>query len=256
MIDESKAFFKDLLVGNLTGAAFLDADYIYANDRLASHYGLPAVGSSSVARVSVAAGGNRGGVLGQASFLAVTSHTTRTSPVLRGKWVLNQLLCTEIPPPPLDADVNAFNQATTGGTLRQRLEQHRADPKCASCHNLMDPIGFGLENYDAIGAFRSMDDNMTIDASSKTPDGADFTGMRDLAKLVAKDPRYPGCFVGKVYTYALGRSPDNAANHMDPAVLYGLASNYAKGGMHLPDLINELVASNTFLNRRGEPELP
>jgi hypothetical protein len=229
----------------------LTADYTYANDRLAIHYGLPAPGSATSAKVSLTGNTQRGGFLSQGSFLTVTSHTTRTSPVLRGKWVLNQLLCTDIPPPPKGVDVTSIDKQM--GSLRQRLEAHRNNPTCASCHALMDPVGFGLENYDAVGAYRTMDGPDPIDASGTLPGNRTFSGPLQLERLVSSDAGFAGCVVRNLYTYALGREPDvKSPDHMDPSTIYGLTESFRQGGYNLRDLVGRIASSSTFTSRRGE----
>ena len=256
MAGETSAFFQDFVSGTLSGDQLLTADYTYLNDRLAAHYGLPAVSSTNLVKKSLAGSAQRGGILGQASILTVTSHPSRTSPVVRGKYVLTQLLCQDIPPPPPDVDVSSLDAASATGSLRQRLEAHRASPNCTSCHALMDPIGFGLENYDAIGAYRTKDGADAIDASGALPDKRQFSGMRELAQLIAADPAYASCFASKLYSYALGRLPESGRDHLDPWTLFQLAQRYRKNGLRFPDLVSDLVASRTFLERRGEPEGP
>jgi hypothetical protein len=256
MAGETGAFFQDFVAGTLTGDQLLTADYTYVNDRLATHYGLPAVNSTNLVKVSLTGNAQRGGILGQASLLTVTSHPSRTSPVVRGKYVLTQLLCDDIPPPPANVDVGALDAAGATGTLRQRLEAHRSNPSCAACHGLMDPIGFGLENYDAIGAYRTMDGTDAIDASGTLPGGGTFSGRQELAQLIAGAPAYASCFTTKLYSYALGRLPEMTDNHLDPWTVYQLAQGYRQNGMRFPDLVSALVSSRTFLERRGEPEGP
>ena len=144
--------------------SFLTANYTYLNDRLAQHYGLPAVGKTEFTRVDLSGNAQRGGLLTQGGFLSLTSHVNRTSPVVRGKWVLDNLLCATVPPPPANVNLAAVAMAKEQGlTQRQALAQHRADPSCNSCHQLMDPIGLGLENFNAIGAYRDMDAGKPIE---------------------------------------------------------------------------------------------
>jgi hypothetical protein len=251
MKSESQLMFQDVVSGSLSTEKMLTADYTYANDRLATHYGLPAPGSVTSAKVSLTGNPQRGGFLSQGSFLMVTSHTTRTSPVLRGKWVLNQLLCTDIPPPPKGVDVTAIDKQT--GTLRQRLEAHRTNATCASCHAMMDPVGFGLENYDAVGAYRTMDGPDPIDASGTLPGNRAFSGPLQLERLVSSDPGFAGCVVRNLYTYALGREPDvKSPDHMDPFTIYSLTESFRQGGYNLRDLVGRIASSPTFTSRRGE----
>jgi hypothetical protein len=230
----------------------LTSDFTFANDRLAKHYGLPAPGSTTPVKVSLAGTTRVGGILAQGGFLTVTSHENRTSPVLRGKWIMNQLLCIPVPPPPPDINVS-LDPANAGGTLRQQMEAHRANPVCRSCHQLMDPIGLGLETYDAIGVHRTTDKGQAIDSSGALPDGRQFNGAQELATLVSSDVNFGRCLTEQLYTYALGRTPDTAAGHMDPAVLYGIAQSFRSSGYSFKELITQIATSPTFLNRRGEP---
>jgi hypothetical protein len=252
MKQEMEAMFREVVASGMPADKLLTADFTFANDRLAKHYGLPAVGSATPVKVSLA-GTARGGILSQGGFLTVTSHQNRTSPVLRGKWVMNQLLCMEVPPPPPDVNIT-LDPAKATGTLRQQMEQHRANPVCASCHKQMDPIGLGLENYDAIGAHRTTDNGLPIDASGELPDGRKFSGAQELATLVASDVNFGRCLAEQLYTYALGRAPDaTTAGHMDPAVLHGIAQSFKASGHNFKDLVTQIATSPTFLNRRGEP---
>jgi hypothetical protein len=253
MKTETEMLFSEILFGGLGADKLLTADFTFVNDRLAKHYGLPLPGSSSLQRVSLANNTQRGGFLGNAGILMVTSHPTRTSPVLRGKWVMTQLLCQDVPPPPPGVNVKIDMETTTNETLRQRLERHRADAVCSSCHKLMDPIGFGLENYDGIGAYRTTDGNAPIDAEGQLPDGRTFTGPHELASLLAIDPDFTRCATQKLYTYALGRAPDDASTHLDGTTLQALVEQFGKSGFKLDQLIANLVASPTFLTRRGDP---
>ena len=138
-------------------------------------------------------------------------------------------------------------------TVRERMEKHRANPACASCHARMDPIGFGLENYDGIGAYRTMDGTAAIDARGQLPDGRSFSGPHELATLLSADPDFPRCAAKKLYTYALGRAPDETPTHLDGSTLQALVDGFTKGGFKLDQLIANLVASPTFLTRRGDP---
>jgi hypothetical protein len=191
----------------------------------------------------------RGGLLKQAGLLTVTSYPARTSPVKRGKWVLTQLLCSEPPPPPPGVE-GLKTEDLEGASLRQKLEAHRADPVCASCHQLMDPIGFGLENYDGIGAFRTDDNGFDIDASGTLPDGTEFNGANELAKLISADPRFAKCATQKTFVYALGRGVSSD----DKDYLQGISEQFAAGGYKLKDLLALIAASEPFRFRRGQPE--
>lgn len=250
---EIEALFRDVALNGLPADKLLTADFTYANDRLAKHYGLPNVSSTTPVKVNLAGNAQRGGILSQTGFLVVTSHQDKTSPVLRGKWVMSQLLCATVLPPP--ANVNtSLDPGNSGGTLREQLARHREIASCAVCHRMMDPIGLALENYDAIGAYRTEDAGTTIDVSGQLPDGRSFNGRQELAALIAADPNFPRCMAEQLYTYALGRTPDTTTpGHMDPAVLYGLTRSFQTGGFMFKDLVAQIAASATFLNRRGEP---
>jgi hypothetical protein len=249
---EMEAMFREVVLNGLPADKLLTADFTFVNDRLAKHYGLPPVGSANAVKVSLAGNTMRGGILSQGGFLTVTSHANRTSPVLRGKWIMNQLLCLSVPPPP--ANVNAvLDPAKATGTLRQQMEQHRTNPSCAACHQLMDPIGLGLENYDAIGTYRTTDNGFAIDSSGQLPDGRPFSGAQQLAALVTTDANFARCFAEQLYTYALGRAPDTTTpGHMDPAALYSIAQ-FFRAGYSFKELVTQIATSPTFLNRRGEP---
>jgi len=249
---ETELLFEEIAFRGLPANQLLTADFTFLNDRLAKHYGLPAVAGSEHKRVNLT-GSQRTGFLSHAGILTVTSHPTNTSPVLRGKWVLNELFCQDVPPPPPGVDTKIAMEAMPTGSLRQRLEQHREKPACAGCHNMMDPIGFGLENYDAVGVYRTMDGKFPVDASGELPDGSKFSGSKELATLVAADERFPRCVAEKLYTYALGRAPDlRSEGHQDAQTLTALVSDFGQG-FDFNRLIVGIVTSETFLKRRGEP---
>jgi hypothetical protein len=252
MKQETSLMFRDVIFGGAPADSLLLANYTYANDRLAKHYGLPAVTGSTLQKVTLDPSTHRGGFLTQASFLTVTSHAATTSPVLRGKWILGQLLCQDVPPPP-NAAMAQLAPPSAGGmqTLRQRLEQHHMNP-CAACHVVMDPLGFGLENYDPIGQYRTMDGALPIDASGKLPDGRTFDGATELEDIVAKDPAFATCVTQQLYTYALGRGPQATANHMDPGLLQRDADAFRSAGYPMAPLVTAIVTGDTFMKRRGE----
>ncbi|MCA9101423.1 MAG: DUF1592 domain-containing protein [Planctomycetales bacterium] len=204
MWQETRMYVTSIVREDRNLLELIDSDYTFVNEALAAHYGIPGVAGSTMRRVSVDAA-QRGGVLTQASVLTVTSNPTRTSPVKRGRWVLEQILGTPPPPPP--ADVPPLEEsAQLTGTLRERLEQHRADPSCASCHKLMDPPGFGLENYDAVGGWRTTDGDDPIDASGEMSDGETFSGPAGLKRLLlGKKELFLRAISEKMLTYALGR---------------------------------------------------
>jgi len=248
MRQETQMFFQSLLTENRSVQDLLDADYTFLNDRLADHYGMPRVGSSALRRVSTA-GTRRGGVLSQGGVLATTSQPNRTSPVKRGKWVLAQLLCAPPPPPPPGVPPLSDGGGQTG-SLRQQLEAHRSNPVCASCHSVMDPIGFGLENFDAIGRWRDHDtDGSAIDASGALPGGTTFNGAKELAVALKADPRLTSCIVRQLLTYAIGRGPTPA----DACAMQEMTRKFDAAADRLPDLFAIVATSDVFTQRRGEP---
>jgi hypothetical protein len=205
MLTETRMFLAEIIQQDLPLTNIIDGEFTFLNQRLAKHYEIPNVQGDQFRKVSLK-NTPRGGVLTHGSVLTITSNPTRTSPVKRGKWVLDNLLGE--PPPPPAADVPQLDDQTElTGTLRQKLEQHRASPICASCHKRMDPLGFAFENFDAIGAFRTRDENLPIDASGELPSGEKFNGAKELRKLLATSSRkqFLKCVSEKMLTYALGR---------------------------------------------------
>lgn len=249
MREESTRFVATVLRDRLPIRDLLQADWTMIDARLARHYGMPAP-ASGFARVSLA-GTQRTGVLGQAALLTSTSHSDRTSPSVRGRWVMDQILCSAPPPPPPDAP--PFDaQVNATGTVRQRLVEHRSNPRCAACHTTMDPIGFALETFDAIGASRDKDNGSPIDATGEI-DGKRFDGPKQLAGLLAADDRFADCFARKLYVYALGRDVETTAGHLDDSTLRQLAGSLRNGEGKLDGLIEAITLAPTFRQRRGEP---
>lgn len=246
---ESERFFEGVLREDRPLLDFLDSDYTYLNERLARHYGIEGVTGPEFRKVTLA-GDRRGGVLTQASVLLITSNPTRTSPVKRGKWILEQILGTPPPPPPPGVEELKDDQAAMkGGSLRQRMEAHRANPNCATCHARMDPLGFGLENYDAIGAWRDLDGAFPIDASGVLPGGKTFSGPKPLkAILLARKADFTRSFAEKMLTYALGRGVERH----DRLAVDSIADAAAADGYKMSRLIVEIVKSDPFRKRRGQ----
>jgi hypothetical protein len=252
MREETLRYFRAFLEDNIPMDQFLVGDFTYVNDRLAAHYGLPLPGTNELVRVSLA-GAERRGLLTQGSVLTVTSHPRRTSPVKRGKWLLDQILCAPPPNPPPGVEGLIETEMQMGGpemTVRQRLEKHREVEYCASCHNAIDPLGFGLENFDGIGAWRTKEGTLDVDASGTLPDGTKFKNAAELAQILAADPRVYRCMVEKLYTYALGRPPitRDARAHIDD-----LTIEFTQRGFVLRDLVKAIVLHPAFRERRGEP---
>ncbi|HEY8503799.1 MAG TPA: DUF1592 domain-containing protein, partial [Gemmataceae bacterium] len=229
----------------------LDADYTYVNERLAKHYGIEGVKGEEFRLVRLP-DDRRGGVITQASVLTLTSNPTRTSPVKRGKWVLENLLGTPPPPPPPDAgELSEAKEEILKGSLRERLEQHRRDPTCAVCHQRMDPIGFGLENFDGIGAWRGKDGNFAIDPSGELPDGSRFDGPAGLrAVLKKRADEFRRCTAEKLLTYALGRGLE----HYDRCAVEEIVASMKKGGDRFSALALAVVKSDPFRKRSGKRE--
>jgi hypothetical protein len=203
---ETELFVDSILREDRSVLDLLHADYTFVNERLARHYGIPHIYGSRFRRIALGADSERGGLLRQASILTVTSYATRTSPVLRGKYVLDNIL--GVPPPPPLPDVPALIDKTVDGNLavRKRLSEHRTNPTCAACHNLMDPVGLSLEKFDAIGRRRSAEGGQPIDASGSLPDGSQFQDVQGLEQALLRRPElFVGTVTEKLLTYALGR---------------------------------------------------
>jgi hypothetical protein len=248
MAREPVMFFDAILREDKSAITLLDADFTFVNERLARHYGISDVTGIEMRRVPLG-DRRRGGVLTMASVLTSTSTPARTSPVKRGKWVLETILGT--PPPPPAPDVGALRENADDKqklTVRERMEKHRTNPQCAACHARMDPIGFGLENYDAIGAWREQDDGLAIDPSAKLPDGQTFAGAEELRKiLVARKADFIRCLTEKMMTYALGRGVEFS----DRITVRKIGENLAKQDFRLSAMVGEIVKSYPFRYRRN-----
>jgi hypothetical protein len=253
MRTETRMFFESVLRENRPLSDFLDARYTFLNERLAKHYGIGGVSGAEFRRVELAAldpwSAQRGGILSQASVLTVSSYPTRTSVVLRGKYVLGNILGAPPPPPPPDVPPLDEGAVGTSATLRQQMERHRADPACASCHTKMDTLGFGLENYDAIGRWRTKDGKFPVDASGTLPSGKTFVTPAELRELLRQDlPDFARCLTEKMMTYALGRG----LAPYDARSVSAIDRKLEAAGWHFQDLIYEIVRSAPFQQRRGE----
>jgi hypothetical protein len=246
-------FFEAVVKEDRRVLDFLDGRFSFVNADLAKLYGIPGVTGDQFRRVWLT-GDQRRGILTQASILTVTSNPTRTSPVKRGKWVLEQFLGTPPPPPPPGVGKlpDDRRRGRLVGTLRQRMEQHRKDPMCASCHARMDPIGFGMENFDAIGRWRTLDGGLPIDASGELPGGQKFNGPAELISILkSKQSQFVRCLTEKMLTYALGRGLES----YDHCNVDRMAQNIAAHGYHFTALIAEVVKSDPFRKRgSGNPE--
>ena len=228
---------------------FLDADFTFLNERLAEHYGISGIQGEQFRKVALT-DGRRAGVLTHASILTLTSETMRTSPVKRGKWILENILGTPPPPPPPNVpQLEETAKSLKNASLRKQLEVHRTNPICASCHVLMDGLGFGFENYDAVGRWRDTDGNEPVDASGKLPTGETFSGPVDLVKILKTRKREFGrCLTEKLLTYALGRGLE----YYDECTVDKITTALSKDRYRFSTLVQEIVSSDPFLMRRNE----
>jgi hypothetical protein len=252
MRKETEMFVGYILCEDRSILEFIDADYTFANERLARFYGVPGLSGGDFQRVSLK-GTRRGGLLTQASILTITSNPTRTSPVKRGKWVLENILGTPPPPPPPNVpNLKEGKEAALSGTLRQRMEQHRDNPNCVSCHARMDPIGFGFENYDGIGAWREKEGDFAIDASGKLVSGESFNGAAEFKLIFLKQKRdeFVRCLTEKMLTYALGRGME----YYDKCAVDQITKSLGKNRYKLSALVLDITRSTPFQMRRGEED--
>ena len=246
---ETELFVEHIVREDRSILDFIDGRYSFVNERLARHYGIAGVSGPAFRRVDLT-GLPRGGVLTQASVLTVSSYATRTSPVLRGKWILDNLLNTPPPEPP--ADVPNLDEATinSAAAMREQLEAHRKNPTCAACHRRMDPLGFGLENFDAVGAWRTVDGNVPVDASGLLPDGRRFSGPEELMTILKADRDvFARALTSKLLTYALGRGLER----YDASTVRLIASRLPAHDYRFSGLVLEIVNSLPFRSRRGAP---
>jgi hypothetical protein len=252
MARETSLFLETMIREDRNILDFLDAPFTFVNGPLARHYGIAGVEGEEFQRVSLK-GTGRAGLLTQGSILTVSSYATRTSPVLRGKWVLENFLGAPPPPPPEVVPDLEESQIGKSASLRQQLEQHRASATCAVCHDQIDPIGFGLENYDAVGAWRTHDGVIPIDASGTLPDGSSFNGPHELvAILKSQSDAFTRNLAEKMLTYALGRGLET----YDSAAVEEIRRNLAADGYRFSALISETVKSKPFQMRRGDGGKP
>ncbi len=250
MREETELFFESILREDRPALDLLRADYTFLNERLAKHYGIPHVYGSRFRRVALGEGSMRGGLLRHASVLTVTSYATRTSPVIRGNWVLANIVGAPPPPPP--ASVPALKESGTGPkatSVRERLAEHRDNPACSGCHRLMDPVGFALENYDAVGRWRSREEGRPIDASGALPDGSRFDGVAGLERaLLARPELFVATLTEKLMTYALGRGVE----YYDAPAVRRIVREARGRNYRLSSIILGITASAPFQMRRSQ----
>jgi hypothetical protein len=250
MKQEGERFFQSIITEDRSALDLIDANYTFVNERLAKFYGIPDVSGPDFRKVTLPATIHRGGVLTMAGVLTVTAMPSRTSPVKRGKYILEQILGTPPPPPPPDVPALADKKRDIeAAPLRKRLEAHRADPTCASCHKRMDPIGFALENYDAIGKWREKDGAFDIDPSGVLPSGRKIAGPDDLKKAILdKKDDFVRCLVSKMLTYATGRGTEP----YDRCTIEDICASVKQNNYHVSSVLLGIIKSEAFQKRRAE----
>ncbi|HUQ95406.1 MAG TPA: DUF1592 domain-containing protein [Bryobacteraceae bacterium] len=247
---ETELFFESILREDRSVLDLLKANYTFLNERLAKHYRIPNIYGSRFRRVTLGDDSVRGGLLRQGSVLTVTSYATRTSPVIRGKWILDNIL--GVPPPPPPAAVPALKEKTGIGnnlSMRQRMARHRADPACSGCHQLMDPVGFSLENYDAVGRWRTTEDAAPIDSGGSLPDGSKFQGVAGLEQaLLSRPDAFVTTLSEKLLTYALGRGVES----YDAPAIRQVVRDARPKDFRFSSIILGIVSSTPFQMRRSQ----
>jgi len=250
---ETEMFVESLLREDTSVLDLLGADYTFVNERLARHYGIEGIYGSHFRRVSLAPdmAERRGGIFGHGSLLTVTSYPNRTSPVLRGKWVLTNILGTPPPAPPADIpDLPDRGENGEAATVRDRLARHRESPACSVCHAPMDPLGLALENYNAVGQWRTTGEaELPIDSSGNLPDGTVFEGPLGLRTLLLeRRDQFVGTFTEKLLAYALGRGPE----YYDRPTVRAITRAAASDNYRWSSIIVGIVQSTPFRMRRSE----
>ena len=246
---ETELFLDSILRENRSVKELLTANYTFLNERLAEHYGIPNIKGSEFRRITLPEGSHRGGLLSQGSVLTLTSYSTRTSPVLRGKYVLENLLASPPPPPPPNVPSlkTEGNKSGEELSLREAMVQHRAQPACANCHARMDPIGFAMENFDAVGKWRDQDAGKPIDVSSKLTDGSIVDGVAGVRNLVLGNPeRFAGAVTEKLLMYATGRN----VQYFDAPAIRRIVREAAANDYKFSDLVLGITQSVPFQTRR------
>jgi hypothetical protein len=265
MNEETQRFFDDVVRQNLSVMEFVDSDWVILNDRLATHYGVPGIVGAHLRRVKLPPDSVRGGLLSQASILKVTANGTTTSPVIRGAWAIENLLGIHVPPPPPVPAVEPDLRGAT--TLRQQLDKHKSDASCASCHSKLDPPGFALESFDAIGGWRewyripvgdaglldpkkkeqwpaTYKRGLPVDSTGHLPTGEAFKDIREFKALLQRDPdRIARCLAEKLLTYAIGRG----LGFSDRVTIDDIAAQVRDKHYGFRSLIQEVVASQAFI---------
>jgi len=251
---ETELFVGSTLSDDRSVLELLNADYTFLNEKLARHYGIPGVYGSRFRRVAIADTNQRGGLLAQGALLSTTSYPDRTSPVLRGKFLLNNIFGLQTTPPPPGLDTNLAPPKPGGPppTIRERLAQHRTSPTCSSCHSVIDPLGFALENFDVIGGWRTVDEaGKPVDAAGTTMSGADVQGLSGLrALLLDERDQFPRTVTEKLLAYALGRKVE----YYDRPTVRRIVRDAAAQDYRWSSLIVGIVKSPAFQMRRSTPD--
>jgi hypothetical protein len=248
MHDEATTFFEHLRTEDRPLTDLLDADYTFLNADLAKHYGIGGVDGKAMQRVALKPEHRRGGLLGMGAVLAMTSHTNRTSPTLRGRWVLDVLFGTPPPPPPPDAGQIDDAKKGEAKSFREQLAQHASQPSCLSCHRKMDPLGFALDNYDAVGAWRDRAGDKPLDTSGELPGGERINGAAELKELVkSRRDAFVENLVRRAMTYALARDLDG----YDEAAVHEVRARVAREGYRTSALVMGVAQSLPFQYRRA-----
>jgi hypothetical protein len=248
MVQETELFFRNMIREDASVLDFIDGKYAFLNERLARHYGIPGVLGPEFRKVDLS-GTNRSGILTEASVLTVSSFVNRTSPVVRGKWVLDNMFNTPPPPPPPNVPSLDEDKAGVAASVRQTLELHRRNPVCASCHSRMDPLGFALENYDAVGAWRTQDGKFPVDSSGQLPDGRKLNGVADLKGVLRADKdKFTQALTEKMLTYALGRGVESN----DRQAVQRIVKSAGESNYRFSSLIIGIAESLPFENQRRD----
>ena len=249
MREETESLLREVIRNDESVLRWIRNDHTYVNERLALHYGVPGILGSSMQRIETPGNHQRGGLLRHASILAVTSYATRTSPTIRGSWILENILGTPPPPPPPNVPALREKAGSLPTSTRERLAMHRENPSCAACHDLMDPVGFAMENYDALGRWRDWEGDTSIDPTGLLPDGTNAASVSDLEASILKRPEvFVGTLVEKLLTFGLGRGADiEDGPQVRKIVSQSAASNY-----RFSIIIQAITHSRPFLMRHSE----
>ena len=255
MLRETESFLESVIKEDRSILDLIDSDDVFVNERLAKHYGIDGIEGDQFRRVMLPGGHVRGGLLTQASLLTLTSNPTRTSPVKRGKFLLEQVLGTPPPPPPPNVpELDGDKKGPLQGTLRQRMEQHRSNPSCASCHAKLDPLGFGFENFNAIGAWRDQDGESPVDASGVLTGGTQFNGVQVLKQFLLQErsEQFTRTLAEKLLIYGLGRGLEPS----DRCAVDTIVESVGKDSYRFSTLITEIIKSDPFRKRSRDEKEP